>query len=113
MKRKHLLNCEIAGFTYYEGPVVFGQLQIGTVLRLVAEPENRYDPDAIALYFEEYKLGFIPRAENKTLSIFFQQGYDDIFEAFINRVSPDEHPRGQIGVVVYLKAREKETAEKI
>jgi hypothetical protein len=30
MKRKHLLNCDIAGFTYYDGPVVFGQLQTGT-----------------------------------------------------------------------------------
>ncbi|MDR2027760.1 MAG: HIRAN domain-containing protein [Prevotellaceae bacterium] len=109
MKRKHLLNCEIAGFTYYEGPVVFNQLQTGTALRLVFEPENRYDPNAIALYFGEYKLGFIPRVMNKTLSIFFEQGYDDIFEAIINRVSPDRQPEDQIGVVVYLKEREKES----
>ncbi|MDR0725098.1 MAG: HIRAN domain-containing protein [Prevotellaceae bacterium] len=106
MKRKHLLNCGIAGFTYYDGPVVFGQLQIGTPLRLVYEPENRYDPDAIVLYFEEHKLGFIPRNENKTLSLFFEQGYGDIFEVYINRVSPDEHPENQVGVVVYVKERE-------
>ncbi|MDR2773768.1 MAG: HIRAN domain-containing protein [Tannerella sp.] len=105
MKREHLLNCEIAGFTYYEGPIVFSQLQPGMALRLIAEPENRYDPDAVALYLGEYKLGFIPRAENKTLSIFLNQGYDDIFEVFINRVSPDKYPEKQIGVVVYLKAR--------
>jgi hypothetical protein len=111
MKRKHLLNCEIAGFTYYDGPVVFSQLQTGTALRLAAEPENRHDPNAIALYFGEHKLGFIPRSENKTLSIFFEQGYDNIFEAFINRVSPDRQPENQIGIVVYLREKEKDAAE--
>lgn len=105
MKRKHLLHCNIAGFTYYEGPIVFNRLQIGTELRLVVEPENQYDHDAIALYFEEHKLGFIPRTENKTLSIFLKQGYDDLFEVFINRVSPNEYPENQIGVIVYLKKK--------
>jgi hypothetical protein len=105
MKRKHLLHCNIAGFTYYEGPIVFNRLQIGTELRLVVEPENQYDHDAIALYFEEHKLGFIPRTENKTLSVFLKQGYDDLFEVFINRVSPNEYPENQIGVIVYLKKK--------
>jgi hypothetical protein len=50
MKRKHLLNCEIAGFTHYEGPVVSNQLQTGTALWLIFEPENRYDPNAIAVF---------------------------------------------------------------
>ena len=107
MKRKHLLDCNIVGFTYYDGTIVFSQLQTGTALQLVAEPENRYDPNAIAVYFGENKLGFIPRNENKTLSLFFEQGYGDVFEAYINRVSPDERPESQIGVVVYVKERER------
>jgi hypothetical protein len=105
MKRKHFLHCSIAGFTYHEGPVVFNGLQIGTALRLVAEPENPYDHDAIALYLDEYKLGYIPRSENKTLSLFFKQGYGDIFEAFVNRVAADEDPENQIGITVYLKGK--------
>lgn len=105
MKRKHFLNCDVAGFTYYDGPVVFGRLQPGAALQLVAEPENRYDPNAIAVYIEEHKLGFIPRSENKTISLLFEQGYGDIFEAYINRVSPDERPESQIGMVVYVKKR--------
>jgi hypothetical protein len=104
MKHKHLLNCNIAGFTYYEGSIVFGQLKTGTVLNLVAEHDNPYDPNAIALYLDEHKLGYIPRNENKTLSIFFEQGYGNIFEAYVNRVTPDEYPENQIGVVIYLKA---------
>jgi hypothetical protein len=109
MKRKHLLNCDIAGFTYYEGPIIFKQLEVGTAIHLVAEPENRHDPNAIAVYFGKYKLGFIPRNDNKTLSIFFEQGYSDIFEAFINRITPDESPENQIGIVVYLKEKKRRT----
>jgi hypothetical protein len=111
VKRKHLLNCNIAGFTYYEGPIVFKQLEVGTALHLVSEQENRYDPNAIALYFGKDKLGFIPRNDNKTLSLFFEQGYGDIFEVYINRITPDEYPENQIGVVVYLK--EKKYKEKL
>jgi hypothetical protein len=108
MKRKYLLDCNIAGFTYYDGVIVFDRLRLGTKLCLVAEPENRYDPNAIALYFEEHKLGFIPRTENKVLSLFFEQGYGNIFEVYINRVSPDERPENQIGVIVYLKKNKNE-----
>ncbi|MDR1594270.1 MAG: HIRAN domain-containing protein [Prevotellaceae bacterium] len=107
MKCKHLLNCDIAGFTYYEGPVVFKQLEVGTAVQLVAEQENRHDPNAIAVYFGKHKLGFIPRNDNKTLSIFFEQGYSDIFVAYINRITPDEYPENQIGIVVYLKEKKR------
>jgi hypothetical protein len=99
------LNCDIAGFTYYEGAIVFNRLTIGTPLRLVAEPDNHYDPHAIALYFEDCKLGFIPRSENRMLSIFFEQGYDNLFEAYVNRVAPDERPENQVGFIVYLKEK--------
>jgi hypothetical protein len=109
MKRKHLLNCNIAGFTYYDGPIVFKQLEVGTALQLVDEQENRHDPNAIALYFGKSKLGFVQRDSNKTLSLFFEQGYDDIFEAYINRITPDEHPENQIGVVVYLKEKKRKS----
>jgi hypothetical protein len=106
MKRKHLTHFHIAGFTYYEGPIVFSQLRIGTPLRLVAEAENKHDPNAVAIYFEENKIGFIPSEKNELFSIFFEQGYTDLFQVYINRLSPDSHPEQQVGVVVYLKERE-------
>lgn len=111
MERKHLLNCNIAGFTYYDGPIVFKQLGIGTALQLVAEQENQYDPNAIALYFGKSKLGFIPRDNNKTLSLFFEQGYGDIFETYINRIAPDAYPENQVGVVVYLKENKRKSKD--
>ncbi|MDR1981383.1 MAG: HIRAN domain-containing protein [Tannerellaceae bacterium] len=105
MTRKHVTHFEIAGFTYYEGPIVFTQLKVGASLQLVAEPENKFDPNAVAIYFGEEKIGFISREKNELFSLFFEQGYKNIFEAYINRLSPDAYPERQVGVAVYLKAR--------
>lgn len=97
----------VAGFTYYDGIDVIGDLKIGTPLRLIVEPENRFDPHAVAIYYGGSKLGFIPSEENKLISQFLQLGYDELFELKINRISLESHPEKQIGVI--LRIREKLT----
>ena len=103
----YLAHFDMAGFTYYEGVEVFEKLKVGTKLKLVPEPENPYDAKAVALYFDTKKLGFIPRGENRVVSKFLNLGYHNVFEAFINRVSPDEHTEAQIGVVVKIMEMKK------
>ena len=51
-KTKELfLSCNVAGFSHYEGCIVFDQLKIGSQLQLVREDENAYDHDAVAIFF--------------------------------------------------------------
>ena len=102
MKRRNFSNFNIAGFTYWDGAIVFNELKIGTQLRLEREKENQYDPKAVAIYFGEYKIGFVPRGENDHISKLCEAGYCDIFDVRINRVSPEESPENQIGVIVSL-----------
>lgn len=101
MKRRHFTHFKIAGFTYYEGPVVFPELKVGTELSMKLEQENKFDPYAIALYFGEYKIGFVPKEENHTLHKFLEQGHD-IFEVRIQQIAPAENTERQIQVIVYL-----------
>ena len=105
MKDRHFSSFHIAGFTYYDGVDVFENLKIGTPLLLKAEPENRYDPNAVAIYFQKNKLGFVPRTENEALSKFLNLGYSDLFEVKINQISPEEHPERQVRVVVRINKR--------
>jgi hypothetical protein len=42
----------------------------GEELLLVREPDNKYDKNAIAVYFGGRKIGYIPKANNITLSKF-------------------------------------------
>ena len=91
--------------TYY-GVDVFENLKIGKELHLKAEPENPYDPNAVAIYYENKKLGFIPKDENELIRKFLNLGYTDLFEVKINQVSPEAYPEKQIRVVVRIKEKD-------
>lgn len=63
-----LLQCFVAGFSYYNGPQLLDSMEIGNVIKLVREPNNKYDEKAIALYLNNQKIGFVPRIDNEVLS---------------------------------------------
>ncbi len=63
--RKFLLNCNIAGFTYGEGCIVMEELKVGTELTLDRDKYNKFDPLAIAVYYKNSKLGYIPQKRMK------------------------------------------------
>lgn len=99
----HLTNFHIAGFSYWDGCEVFEQLHIGTKLDLVREEDNKFDPYAVAIYYGEYKLGFIPRGENHDISKYLDMGLEDIYDVRITRITPDTHPENQVEVIVRIK----------
>ena len=72
-KTTALLKCYIAGYAYYQGERVINQLKPDLKLDLKREPENPYDNKAIAIYFENHKLGFIPRVNNKVIANIMDQ----------------------------------------
>lgn len=100
---KHVGDFNIAGFTFWEGCIAMSELKVGKRLRLVREADNRFDPYAVAIYYEGYKLGFVPRGENMVICQFLDLGYTDIFDARVQRIQPDANPEKQVGVVVFLK----------
>ena len=100
--REHLAHFDIAGFTYYEGVLAFSELEIGTLLQLKLEEDNKFDARAVALYFKDFKLGFVPRSENRIFYKFLKVGISDCFEVRIQRIDKKEHPENQIGVIVHL-----------
>jgi hypothetical protein len=104
---KHFSNFFIAGFIYWEGCMALDELKIGVQLRLVREAENKFDPYAVAIYYGDYKLGFLPRGNNELVSKFLDLGYADIFDLRVQRISPDAHPEKQIGVVLFIKEADK------
>ncbi|RJP47104.1 MAG: hypothetical protein C4548_01595 [Desulfobacteraceae bacterium] len=68
-KRELLLNkFFIAGFQYYDGPSLINRLHAGIELALKRDPANEYDPYAVEILFNQFKLGFVPRTDNKHIS---------------------------------------------
>jgi hypothetical protein len=105
MKDRHFTTFHIAGFMYYNGVDVFENLKIGTELKLHAEPENRFDPLAVSIYYQNKKLGFVPKEDNELIRKFLDLGHTDLFEIKISQVLPEAHPEKQIRVVVRIKER--------
>jgi len=78
----------IRGLRYYDYPKVHRKLKKGTLVDLRRELDNPHDRYAIEVWFGEHKLGYLPRAENKTLSHLLDLGLT--FETQIRYVDPDK-----------------------
>jgi len=98
---RHFADFHLAGFAYWDGVEVFNDLKVGSRLELRPESDNPYDPEAVAIFYENKKLGYIPRASNAQISQLLHFD-NNIFEAFICQIDLDKHPERQIRVVVKL-----------
>lgn len=66
--RYYLLQSFVRGFRFYEGLKLLDEMHEGDLLEMLREPANEYDPKAIALRFNQHKIGFIPKEDNDILS---------------------------------------------
>ena len=92
---------------YADGCIVFDELKMGTKLELVREEYNSHDHNAVAVYFKDMKLGFIPKHQNELISQFLDMGHSDVFEARVCQLDKEAHPEHQVHVNIYIKRREK------
>ena len=83
-----LLSFHIAGFQYADGALVLGDLKAGDKLTLCAERDNPHDPEAVAIYYGNTKLGYVPGNEVGPLSLMMYYGHEDVFEARVQQVAP-------------------------
>ena len=115
-KKKYWMDCHLAGRKYHDADEVWGELKVGTVLRLEHDKENRYDPNAVAVIFErrgkknevedEFLIGYIPRTENEMIANILEMGWNDIFECRISKLNPDAHPEAQVFLTIKIKRHE-------
>ena len=90
----------VAGFAFHRGEAVWASLRIGQALDLVREPANPHDADAVAIYINEEKLGYVPRAENHAVAQMLDRG--EHLEASITKLSVDEDPWNRIHIRIEL-----------
>lgn len=106
-KSRNMLNCHIAGFAYCDGLEVIDQLKIGAFVALVAEPDNPYDSEAVAVYFDGVKLGYLPRAVNSAISTLIAFGHADLFEVRISHLDLTAHDEKKLSITVKVVDRRK------
>jgi hypothetical protein len=85
-----LLESPLAGYQYHRAEGVWPFLRVGEALQLVREPGNPYDPNAIAIYFKNDRLGYVPRKENRALAVMLERG--EQMQAHVIRLANDPDP---------------------
>ena len=86
-----VLMTGIAGINHHvhietdEGKLLMSKLIPGVELKLVREPDNAYDRWAVALFYEDRKVGYLTRFKNETIARLMDSGF--IFKAVIENVS--------------------------
>ena len=88
----------IAGFQHHDGAFVLGELKPGTRLDLVPERDNPHDPNAVALFFKDTMLGYVPADCNELIARMMFFGHADLFEAHVLQVNPELDPWKQVRV---------------
>lgn len=63
----------IVGMNYIKTEDVVAALAVGTAVTLVREPQNEHDKNAVAVWVNRQKIGFIPKKHNMVLAQFIDQ----------------------------------------
>ena len=90
----------VAGFQFHGGEAAWSSMSVGAPLKLVREPNNSHDSNAVAVYFHEEKLGYVPRGENGVVSQMLDRG--EKLEATISRLTVDDDPWQRVRFSVLL-----------
>lgn len=90
----------VAGFQYHEGDKVFHHLRVDTPLALAREADNKYDHDAVAVYFKDHRLGFVPRADNTAVAQMLDRG--ECISARIVQLKQSQNPWDRVRFEVVL-----------
>ena len=99
---RHLSTFFIAGFQHHDGALVINQMSIGDNIELCPEPDNPYDPESIALYFNGVMVGYVPADQNSLASTLFHFGHRGILECRILQVDKEAAPWKQVRVGLYV-----------
>jgi hypothetical protein len=107
----YMLPFFVRGFQYYEGPNIIDKINELGLLTMVREPENKFDEKAIALYFEDYKIGYVPREDNTILAKILDADLLSL-QVEITHIEPNAADWEKIHAVIYaLKEKKTKTPD--
>jgi len=83
----------VAGARFHELPKVIHDLSVGNTLKLVPEPTNPYDPNAIKIIYETFEksafLGYVPAKFSSEISALMEISK---LECVITELNPSAKP---------------------
>lgn len=90
----------LAGFQYHDGQALWRELRAGDALTLVREADNPHDANAVRVEWRGRMLGYLPRAENRSVAAEMDRG--SRVEARIARLSEHRNPWRRLLIEVFV-----------
>ncbi|MCC6657565.1 MAG: HIRAN domain-containing protein [Rhodocyclaceae bacterium] len=90
----------LAGFQFYAGRALWGEMKAGDALVLVRESDNPHDPRAVRVEWRGRRLGYLPRAENRAVAEEMDRGGQ--VAARIARLERHRDPWKRIRIEVFV-----------
>lgn len=94
------LHLWLAGFQHHRAEGIWPFLRPGLELCLHREPWNRHDPLAVAVYYRQEKLGYLPRFDNAAVARWLDQGRT--LRASIASLAEAGYPCGRVQLRLQL-----------
>ena len=80
----------LAGFQYHNGKQLWDDMKVGDTLALQREPDNPHDANAVSVYWNGQRLGYVPRRENTDVARQMDRGVP--VKARIVRMAESRNP---------------------
>ncbi|MDD5247616.1 MAG: HIRAN domain-containing protein [Rhodocyclaceae bacterium] len=90
----------LAGFQYYAGDDLWQRMRVGDALTLVREADNPHDANAVRVEWHGVKLGYLPRAENRSVAAEMDAG--TAVAARIARLTAHRNPWQRLLIEVFV-----------
>ncbi|OHC68878.1 MAG: HIRAN protein [Rhodocyclales bacterium RIFCSPLOWO2_02_FULL_63_24] len=90
----------LAGFQYHAGEALWQEMREGDRLALVLEADNPHDANAVRIEWRGQKLGYLPRAENRSVAAAMDGG--EAVEARIARLRQHRNPWQRVLIEVFV-----------
>jgi len=90
----------LAGFQYYAGNARWDEMRVGDRLALIREPDNVHDANAVRVEWHGEKLGYLPRAENRSVAAEMDRG--TTVAARIAKLTADRNPWRRLLIEVFV-----------
>jgi len=91
----------IAGVKFHKLNTVISKLKVGDKFTLVAEPDNKFDSNAVRLEFDGTMCGYVPKTLSAEVSALLE--IHDEVNCEIIQLDPTEQPWNQCKVKVWTK----------
>jgi len=95
-----LVTTNIAGLRYYRGIEYLNEIKPDDSLTLKREPLNIHDSRAIAIFWKNTKLGYVPRQHNAAISSIIDAKIE--VQAYIAYINPEQSDWYKVFIRIFM-----------